>query len=415
MSDPKRDSSSDKSLLSEVAGTVDTGMRKAVGTVDHGVRKAVGTFGKVLYTPLSLAGSLLPKPEVERRKAGAPPGIEQMPDIHTPPEPGKIIITCWDYGPDRSESKRIRVRDLKEFWAEPRPDWAAVRWINIDGLNPYVVREFKEHYDLHTLAAEDVLHVPQRPKVEPYEGNVFTVARMVMTYEQQLRTEQISFFLIEGLLITFQETHGDVWQGVRERLGMENLKLRKAGADYLLYALLDAMVDHAFPLLEQYSERLESLESRVVANPDPKLLREIHQIKRDLSILRRVVWPMRDVLDTLYRNEQGHLAEDTRPFMRDVYDHAVQVLDIVETYREMASGLGDLYMNAVSNRMNEVMKVLTIIATLFIPITFVAGVYGMNFEYIPELGWKYSYPTFWAVCITITIGLLIYFRKKRWL
>jgi len=411
MPDPQRD----KSLLDDVVGTVGAGAKKTAGAVDQGVRFVAGTVGKVLHTPISLAGTLLPKATVARRKPGAPPGIEQMPDIHTPPEPGKVVITCWDYGPDRSESRPIRVGDLKDFWAEPRPEWAKVRWINVDGLNPYVIREFKDRYDLHTLAAEDVLHVPQRPKVEPYDGNVFVVARMVMVRDEQLDTEQISFFLMPGLLITFQETEGDVWQGVRDRLGMANLKIRKAGADYLLYALLDAMVDHAFPLLEQYSERLESMEQRVVANPDPVLLREIHQIKRDLSILRRVIWPMRDVLDTLYRNERGDLVEDTRPFMRDVYDHAVQVLDIVETYREMASGLGDLYMNAVSNRMNEVMKVLTIIATLFIPITFIAGVYGMNFEYIPELGWKYAYPTFWGVCITVTIGLLIYFRKKRWL
>lgn len=406
----------DRNLLNDVVHTVEGGVRKTVDTVEGGMRFAVGTVGKVLHAPISLAGSLLPKPtSPHRRQPGASPGIEQMPDVHTPPEPGKIVITCWDYGPDQCESRKIRVRELKQFWAEPRPEWSAVRWINVDGLNPFVVREFKDQYNLHTLAAEDVLHVPQRPKVEPYDANVFTVARMTQVRDGQLDTEQISFFLLEGLLITFQETQGDVWDAVRERLDSPKLKIRKAGADYLLYALLDAMVDHAFPLLERYSDKLESLEGRVMVNAKPALLQEIHQIKRDLSILRRVIWPMRDVLDTLYRDEQGELHEETKPYMRDVYDHAVQVLDIVETYREMASGLGDLYMNMVSHRMNEVMKVLTIIATLFIPITFIAGVYGMNFEYIPELGWKYAYPTFWGLCVVITIGLLIYFRRKRWL
>ena len=406
MSDRQDHKPHDKTLLHEVVDTVDSGVRFAVGTV--------GKVGKVLTTPISLAGSLLPKPGYKRRRPGAPPGIEQIENVHTPPDPGQVVITCYDYGPARVENAQVRVADLDAFWQTGRPDWATVRWINIDGLNPYVVREFKEQYNLHTLAAEDVLHGPQRPKVDAYDDNLFTVARMIMARDGQLYTEQTSFFLLDGTLLTFQETPGDVWDAVRERLAMENLKIRKAGADYLLYALLDAMVDHAFPMLERYSERLEALEDSVIADPRPAVLREVHRVKQDLSILRRVVWPMREVLDTLYRNEHGRLALDTRPFVRDVYDHSVQVLDIVETYREMASGLGDLYMNAMSQRMNDVMKVLTIIATLFIPISFVAGVWGMN---VPVPGEHSSHGFWWIVggCAAISGGLLVYFRRKRWI
>jgi magnesium transporter len=187
------------------------------------------------------------------------------------------------------------------------------------------------------------------------------------------------------------------------------------GSAYLLYTLLDAVVDHTFPLLESYGDLLEEMEVAVIDDPKPDIQRQIHRIKRELVVLRRVLWPLREVVNELHRDETERIPKEVKTFMRDVYDHAVQVMEIIETYREQAGGLNDLYMSAVSNRMNEIMKVLTIMASFFIPITFVAGVYGMNFEHIPELAWKYGYPTFWIVCLSVISGLLIFFRRKGWL
>ena len=187
------------------------------------------------------------------------------------------------------------------------------------------------------------------------------------------------------------------------------------GAGYLLYALLDAVVDHTFPILESYGDMLEELEAAVLDNPRPEIQQKIHRIKRELGMLRRVLWPLREVVNDLHRGDNDEIPDSVTPFLRDVYDHAVQVMEIVESYREQAGGLNDLYMSAISNRMNEIMKVLTIMASFFIPITFVAGVYGMNFEYIPELAWKYSYAGFWGVCISIVLGLLVFFWRRGWL
>ncbi len=206
-----------------------------------------------------------------------------------------------------------------------------------------------------------------------------------------------------------------MWEPIRQRLNLPTARLRAGGMSYLLYAMLDAIVDHSFPILEHYGDQLEALENVVIDSPTPQVLQQVHAIKRDLALLRRVLWPMRDVVDQLCRDEQSCMTRDVRPYMRDVYEHAVQVIDIVETYREMAGGLSDMYMSAVSNRMNEIMKVLTIMASFFIPITFIAGVYGMNFEHIPELAWPYSYLVFWGVCVAVVAGLLIYFWRKGWI
>lgn len=395
-------------LLEEVVGGV-------VDGVDHAARMVVTSVGKVFLAPIELAGTLLPKPGHARRpKPGSAPGIEHMPEINQPPKPDLVVVTCCDYGPEQFEKRRVKVADLPAFLKADRPDWAKVRWVNVDGLHPYVVNQFKQHFKLHALAAEDVLHPPQRPKIDDYDGSLFIVARMVMMREQHLHTEQTSFFLVGDTLITFQETHGDVWDAVRDRIEVPKLRLRHAGPDYLLYALLDALVDSGFPLLEAYSDELDQLEGPIINNPRPSLLRRVHRIKRELAILRRVLWPMRDVIDELYRGELEEIAEDTKAFMRDVYGHNAQVLDIIETYREMSTGLGDLYMNAVSNRMNEVMKVLTVMASLFIPISFVAGMWGMNVA-VPGQDAPNGFWYITGACGTIIVGLLIYFKRRRWI
>lgn len=322
-------------------------------------------------------------------------------------------MRCIDYSPQRVHA--YDVDDLDAFLAEPRPGWAAVRWINIDGLHPYVINRVREVIGMHTLAAEDALHVPQRPRLELYNDDLFIIARMLRLVEDKLVSEQISLFVKEGLVVTFQEMHGDVWQPIRDRINIEGSMLRKNDPSYLIYALLDAVVDHCFPILERYGDLLEKLEYDILLSTEVAELHRIHAIKHELSVLRRVLWPTREVLDSMRNTELSIVSDITRTYLRDVYEHTVQIVEIIETFREMAGGLTDLHMSAMSNRMNETMKVLTIMATLFIPITFLAGVYGMNFKYIPEFGWRFAYPVFWGVCLVNFAGLLWYFRHKGWI
>ncbi|HAV65544.1 MAG TPA: magnesium and cobalt transport protein CorA, partial [Verrucomicrobiales bacterium] len=299
-----------------------------------------------------------------------------MADIDKPPAPGTVRIRCVDYCPEKVETREVP--DLEAFLREPRPAWSKVRWINIDGLHPWVVNRLREQFHFHTLAAEDVLRVPQRPKLEEYDDNLFIVVRMLMLKEERLSHEQVSLFFYQDVMLTFQESEGDVWDPIRQRLEKPASRLRNQDTSYLLYALLDAVVDHCFPILEQYGDLLERLEEEIIESSTPAVQRRIHQIKRELSLLRRVIWPMREVINTLSREENEDVTAFAKAYMRDVYDHAVQVMDVVETYREMVGGLNDLYMSVVSNRMNEIMKVLTLMASIFIPLTFIAGIYGMN-------------------------------------
>ena len=355
-------------------------------------------------------------PDSKRRRASQPgsaPGIESMIGVDQPAPAGAAIIQCTDYGPDRVETREVP--DLATFLREPRPAWCRVRWVNVDGLHPFVVNQLRGHFGFHTLAAEDVLRVPQRPKLESYDGHLFIVARMLMMRDAALMSEQVSFFLFKDTLLTFQERTGDVWDPIRQRLQKSGSRLRTYDASYLLYALLDAVVDHCFPILESYGELLEEMEHAVAENPTPPMQRRLHGIKRELATLRRVIWPMREVMNELYREDTEEISPAVKAYMRDVADHTVQVMDIVESCRETASGLHDLYMSAVSNRTNEVMKVLTIMASFFIPITFVAGVYGMNFEILPEPHWKYSYAVFWLLCLSIIGSLAVFFVRKGWI
>ena len=370
-------------------------------------------FGQWLSDSLSLKSLRENKTTASDAPPGSRAGIESFDEIDKPHEAGSVRIQWYDFGPDGVTLTKSD--DLEKLCSAERPEGQGVRWINVDGLHPYVVNRLRQHYKFHTLAAEDVLRTSQRPKLEAFEGHLFVVARMLALIEGNLRQEQVSFFLFEDTLITFQEMHGDVWDPIRERLQKNNSRMRSMGAAYLLYALLDAVVDHTFPILEGYGDMLEELEASVLDNPQPEIQQKIHRIKRELVMLRRVLWPLREVVNDLHRGDSEEIPESVKPFMRDVYDHAVQVMEIVETYREQAGGLNDLYMSAVSNRMNEIMKVLTIMASFFIPITFVAGVYGMNFEYIPELAWKYSYACFWGVCSSIVLGLLVFFWRRGWL
>lgn len=375
------------------------------------VAKTIRGFGQSLLshgseTLSSTLPTIFPKP-------GGSPGIEQY--LEAEEEQGKpeSRITCVDYGPGYLNT--MQVHDLDAFLETPRPTNIHVRWLNIDGLSAHVVEKLRKHFGMHILAAEDVLNVYQRPKIEDYNENIFVVARQISHKNRKLFNEQLSCFLLKDTLITFQEEQGDLFDPVRKRLERDNSRFRHGQADYLLYALLDCIVDNLFPLCERYGHTMEALERVITKNPQPSAQHRLFAIKRDLSSLRRQVWPMREMLQRLERDECDLIGDSTRTYLRDVYDHCLQVLEVIETYRETASGLNDLYQSSVGNKMNEIMKVLTIMASFFIPITFVAGVYGMNFEYIPELGFKYSYFIFWGICASIIFIMGVFFWRKGWL
>jgi magnesium transporter len=351
-------------------------------------------------------------------KPGTAPGTLRAPDN---PGAGPVKVTVIDYGPDKYEEKQVS--DIEECF--PYRDTSSVTWINVDGLHDIgLIEKLGKAFGLHSLALEDVLNCGQRPKLEDYGNYHFIVMRSLYLKkqgeEEALESEQISFFLSGNYVITLQEVPGDSFEAVRERLRHGKGLIRKAGADYLLYALVDALVDEFFPVLESYGERVEELEDEVIENPEPETLNEIHRIKRELLVLRRTAWPEREVINALQREEAHLIKPETRVFLRDCYDHTIQVIDMIETYRDLASGLLEVYLSSASNRLNEVMKVLTIISTIFIPLNFIAGVYGMNFNpqasplNMPELNWYFGYPA--ALSLMAVVGglLVLYFRRKGW-
>jgi magnesium transporter len=369
--------------------------------------------------PKGKRGLRLPR-RFKKAAPGSAAGIDPH-ELHpVPGQPVSVRITCIDYSAEETVAEEVK--DLPGFIARHRPDWSAVRWINVDGIGDLgVIRALAEKYRLHPLAVEDVLHVPQRPKVQAYEedagfqARLFIIVRELELRESMLHTEQVSIFVGHRTVLTFQETPGDVWDPIRQRIRTPGSLLRRNDASFLAYSLIDAVVDEAFPILELFGDRLEELEDRVLQHPTPDTIQEIHRVKRELLLVRRALWPMREVLSKMQREPHECFSEVTQTYIRDVYDHAVQAIDIVETYREVATGLTETYMTSMSNRMNEIMKVLTIMGTIFIPLTFLAGVYGMNFHHFPELDWPYAYPVFWAICLATAGGMIAWFRRRGWI
>ena len=377
-------------------------------------------FRQLLRTPgAGFQRSAAPLPRRTMPEPGASAGIEPDELSRRPSSSAPVHVTCIDYAVDRVQAETVT--DIGAFTAGHRPDWSRVRWINIDGLTQMdVIRALAEKYQLHPLAIEDVLHTVQRPKVEDYPssadqpGRLFVVARAVEQDERHPHFDQISFFLGRRTLLTFQQTVGDVFDPIRQRLQTAGSRLRQHDASFLLYALLDAIVDHYFPLLEHYSEQLEEVEEQLLGRPGQDTLQQVHAIKRELLLLRRAAWPMRELLAQLQREQHECLSEMAQTYLRDVYDHSVQIIDLIETYREIATALTETYISILSNRTNEIMKVLTIMGTIFIPLTFLAGVYGMNMP-IPENQWAATYPVFWGVCCAVAGGMLLWFRRRGWL
>lgn len=290
-------------------------------------------------------------------------------------------------------------------------------WINIDGIHDEsVIETLGSKLNVHKLSLEDILSVGQRPKIDEFEDYLHIIVKMVMLDQQdEIEDEQLSFILHKNVLISFQEKSGDVFQGVRKRILEGKGFIRKRGADYLLYALIDSVVDHYFLILEAVGEKIETLETELLLNPEESVLAKLHHLRRETLELRRSVYPLREVISRFEKIDESFLNPDVRVFIRDLYDHTIQVIETIEVLRESASGLLNLYMNSVSNKMNEIMKVLTIMASIFIPLTFIAGVYGMNFDNMPELHYKYGYHIIWAVMVLVFLGLLIYFKRKKWL
>lgn len=323
----------------------------------------------------------------------------------------QVIITVIDYNADTYEERTVTtVEDCFAYCHTP-----TVTWINVTGLHDVeVIQKLGEKFGLHSLALEDVLNTGQRPKLDDYDDHYFIVVRE-LRWRGGLEADQISLFLGRKYVITLQETEWDVFDPVRERIRKGKGRIRKLGSDYLAYALIDRVVDELFPILESYGERLEELEDELIDNPTRETLQEIHHIKRDLLTLRRTIWPEREIINALMREESKLFRRDTKIYLRDIYDHTVQLVEIIETYRELAASMMDVYLSSLSNRMNEIMKVLTLIATIFIPLTFIVGIYGMNFDYMPELHWIWGYPVVLLVMAIIVIGMLIYFRRKGWL
>ena len=343
---------------------------------------------------------------------GAVPGTLEV-------DPGAPFpkIHVIGFSADRMEEKQVT--DLTELPAflETWP----VTWVNVDGIgDSATLLALADIFQIHKLALEDVVHVHQRSKVDEYDNNLFIVARMASYVGNKLETEQLSIFLGDGYIMTFQEREGDCLDPVRDRVRKGKGRIRHSGADYLAYAILDAVVDAWFPVLEDFGEVLESLEESILKKPDSPTISSIHRVKRDLLEVRRTVWPTRETLNSLMR-EDDFIQADIHLYLRDCYDHVIQIIDMIESYRDMASGLMEFYLSSVSNRMNEVMKVLTIIATIFIPLTFMAGIYGMNFNpevspwNMPELNWKYGYPVFWVLMIGVGGIMVLFFRRRGWL
>ena len=352
---------------------------------------------------------------------GSAPGIEHDELVNIPGGDSQPTVTCVDYSPGHVSIQEIE--DIQEFVAQHRPEWSAVRWIRVVGLSDMsAIYALATKYDLHPLAIEDVLHARQRPKVESYGGDesellarMFIVTRMLRIENDQLQHVQLSIFLGHSTVLTFQSTGGAEWDSIYQRIKAKGSRLRGNDASFLAYSLLDTVVDRCFPILEHYSDRAEELEELILERSGMNSLGEIHRLKRDLLLLRWAIWPMREVVQALQRDPHECMSDTTLVYLRDLYDHVIQILDIVETYREIASDLTETYMSSVSNKMNEIMKVLTLIGTIFIPLTFLAGVYGMNFHYLPELGLRWAYPAFWVVCVLLIVVMLSFFRRRNWL
>jgi len=345
------------------------------------------------------------------KKIGLPPGTL----IHVGAESEeKVVVSVIDYdSTEVSESEITNIEDLAKY-----KDSKAVTWINVSGVHDVkLVEKIGEIFNIHPLVLEDIVNTSQRTKIEISPDYAFMVFKALEYKEEtaEIIPEQLSLILGKNFLLSFQERPGDPYDPIRQRIRASAGRLRKSGPDFLAYSLIDASVDQYFLVLEALAEKIEMLEDRLVADPQRELLAHIHSLKVDMIFLRKSVWPLREVINRMSLGDLGLVQDSTIPYLRDIYDHTVHVIDTMETYRDIVSGMIDIYLSSVSNRLNEIMKVLTIIATIFIPLTFLAGWYGMNFKDMPELNWKWGYPMVIGVALTISAIMFVFFRRKKWI
>ncbi len=345
------------------------------------------------------------------RPGAAPATLQPSPD-----STGAAVIKLMEYGPGGCEERILSsVADLPDC---RNANDGQIRWIEFNGLGDVsALKALGEKFGLHPLALEDVLNVGQRPKLEPYPGHLFIIAQMIYhDAERSLCGEQVSIFVCGDFLISIQEdAEIDVFDPVRQRIRSGGGNIRTMKADYLAYALLDAIVDHGFPVLEEIGEALEEIEDTVLTAPGKETIGQLHSLKRTLMQLRRFVWPERDVVNAMLHGTSEFIRPETKVYLRDLYDHTVQIMDLIESYRDVVTSLMEMYLSSVGLRTNEVMRVLTVISSIFIPLTFLAGVYGMNFKHMPELDTWWGYPACWALMAAVAIGQLIFFYRKKWL
>jgi len=350
--------------------------------------------------------------KIRSKKAGLPPGSL----VHIGEKLSETTkITLIDYNGDYLAEKNIQ--NMDELLAVK--DKPTVSWIHIDGIHDTrVLEQLGAVFGLHPLILEDILNTDQRPKMEDLGDYIFIVLKRfcnICDQNNDITSEQISVILGPNYVISLQEKEEDILNPIRDRIRTGKGRIRKAGADYLAYSIIDIILDSYFSILETLGEKIDLEEEALLSNPAGRTLQAIQHLKRDMIFLRKSVWPLRETISALERSESPLIQESTGIYLKDIYDHAIQVLDTVETYRDMLSGMIDIYLSSLSNRMNQVMKVLTIIATIFMPMTFLAGVYGMNFKHFPELEWRWSYPLFWTVNLAIAVVMLILFKRKKWL
>ena len=350
-------------------------------------------------------------------KIGLPPGT--LVHVGTK-KTEKARITVIDYDEGNFEEKELK--HIKDCF--PYKDKSTVTWINIDGIHQIdIIEKIGKHFNLHPLVLEDIVNTGQRPKMEDFDSYLFLVFKMLyrQAEEKEAKSEQVSFIVGPQFVVSFQEKESDVFNPVRERIRSGKGRIRKMGSDYLAHALIDAIIDNYFLVLEKLGEEMEELEKELASNPNPQTIQEINRLKGEMLFLRKSIWPLREVINGLQRGESALIKESTAIYLRDVYDHTIQIIDTIETFRDLLSGMHDTYLSSLSNRMNEVMKVLTIIATIFIPLTFIAGIYGMNFNpesspwNMPELNWSYGYLLALGVMILVALGMIIYFKRRKWL
>jgi magnesium transporter len=344
-------------------------------------------------------------------KAGMPPGSL----IHIGEQRlNRTRLSIIDYGTDgAAEVKDATVEECAACKEKP-----GISWIDVEGIHDVdKLEKLGQAFGLHPLVMEDILNTDQRPKAEDYGDYIYIVLRMLCFDDKknEVVADQVSIILGKNFVLSFQEGELDVFEPLRKGIREGKGRVRKMGADYLAYALVDAIVDNFFVIFEKFGDEIDLIEDELIANPSRDTLQRIYRLKRDMLFLRKSVWPLRELVAMLERGESDLVGDPVRMYLRDVHDHAVYLVDTIETFRDMLSGMLDIYLSSMSNRMNEVMKVLTIIATIFMPLTFIAGVYGMNFEFMPELRWRYGYPAVLALMAGAAGAMLVYFRRKQWI